>query len=255
MPIWTPDALSREARPLTGECWRLVEAQHRVSTLKLVDTLEEQALIEDLLETTKPPLPPECLGLHYLLSTPFRYGAPYPKGSRFRRAGFTEGVYYAAEHVETAVAELAFHRLLFFAESPDTPLPDNAAEFTAFSVRYRADTGLDLTLPPLSEDRAIWTDPLDYSSCQRLADTARQAGIRVLRAESGRDPQSRANIVLLSCLAFATKAPGARQTWNIRFSRSGVQALREFPRARCEFPPETFAADPRLTARPWARPY
>ena len=34
---WTPAALSSEARPLSGTCWQLVEAQHRVSTLKLVD--------------------------------------------------------------------------------------------------------------------------------------------------------------------------------------------------------------------------
>ncbi|MDO9306326.1 MAG: RES domain-containing protein, partial [Mesorhizobium sp.] len=41
LPIWTPAALRSEARPLEGRCWRLVEAQHRVSTMKLVDTLEE----------------------------------------------------------------------------------------------------------------------------------------------------------------------------------------------------------------------
>ena len=42
--------------------------------------------------------------------------APYPIGSRFRRAGRTAGVFYAAESPETAVAEMAFYRLLFFAE-------------------------------------------------------------------------------------------------------------------------------------------
>ena len=62
---------------MAGRCWRVVEAQHVVSTLKLVDTLAEQALLEDLLEETKPPVPPECRHLHYLLATPFRYGAPY----------------------------------------------------------------------------------------------------------------------------------------------------------------------------------
>ena len=37
-----------------GACWRLVEAQHWVSTLPLVDTLEEQARLEQILEDTKP---------------------------------------------------------------------------------------------------------------------------------------------------------------------------------------------------------
>ena len=142
---WTRAALSSSARPLSGICWRVVEAQHHVSTLKLVDTLDEQQQLEALIEDTKPPVPPECRHLHYLLSTPFRYGPAYPTGSRFRRAGISEGVFYAAEAPETAVAEMTFHRLLFFAESPDTPWPTNPAEYTAFAAEYRSKKAIDLT--------------------------------------------------------------------------------------------------------------
>ncbi|HFD15188.1 MAG TPA: RES domain-containing protein, partial [Rhodospirillales bacterium] len=56
-PIWTADALSSELRPWRGMGWRLVEAQHRVATLPLVDTLEEQELLERLIEETEPPVP------------------------------------------------------------------------------------------------------------------------------------------------------------------------------------------------------
>jgi hypothetical protein len=35
----------------------LVEAQHRVSTLKLVDTFDKQAMLEEQIQATKPPLP------------------------------------------------------------------------------------------------------------------------------------------------------------------------------------------------------
>ena len=170
---WTPDALSSNAAELIGVCWRFVEAQHIVSTLKLVDSLDEQNLLEDLLEDAKPPLPKECVGLDYLLSTPFRYGAPYPFGSRFRRAGMTEGVFYASERIGTAASELIFHRLLFFAESPDTPWPANPGEFTGFSVGYATVAGLDLTRPPLSGDREMWCHPNNYGPCQDLADAAR----------------------------------------------------------------------------------
>ena len=83
--------------------------------MKLVDSLGEQDVLENLIEQTKPAYPVECGGLHYLFKTPFRYGAAYPKGSRFRRAGLTPGVYYASEEPRMAVAEMAFHRLLFFA--------------------------------------------------------------------------------------------------------------------------------------------
>src|SRR4029078_3110593 len=129
---WTPAALLSEAGAAEGLCWRVVDAQHRVSTSKLTDTLEEQTLLESLIEAAKPKIPEECLHLHYLLFTPFRYGAPYPKGSRFRRAGLTLGVFYGSEAPRTAVVEVAFHRLLFFAESPTIPWPTAVAQFTAF---------------------------------------------------------------------------------------------------------------------------
>ena len=38
-PIWTPAALSSERRRHESDCWRLVEAQHRVSTLKSCNTV------------------------------------------------------------------------------------------------------------------------------------------------------------------------------------------------------------------------
>src|SRR5262249_11712255 len=155
---------------------------------KLVDTLEEQSLLEVLIEKTKPAVPPECRGLHYLLSTPFRYAAPHPIGSRFRRAGLTPGAYYASRRPETAIAEMAFHRLLFFADSPGTPWPANAGEYTAFSVTYRTSAALDLAAPPLDRDAASWTHRTDYDACQRLADTARAARIHVLLSTSVRDP-------------------------------------------------------------------
>ena len=163
---WTPDALSSDARPLAGTCWRLVEAQHYVSTLKLVDSVDEQVLLEGLIETTKPPLPPECRELHYLLSTPFRYGAVYPAGSRFRRAGMTEGVFYASETPQTAIAEMAFHHLLFFAESPGTPWPANPAEHTAFSAEYATRKAIDLTKGKYDAHRTLWMHHTDYSHCQ-----------------------------------------------------------------------------------------
>lgn len=244
--IWTPAALSSEARALSGTCWRLVEAQHLVSTLKLVDSVEEQQLLEELIEDSKPALPPECEGLHYLLATPFRYGAIYPTGSRFRRPGMTEGVFYAAEAPHTAVAEIVFYRLLFFAESPATPWPDNAAEYTAFAVAFATRKGIDLTRGKLARDDSKWTDLSDYGACQALADTARAARIEIIRYRSVRDPQRGMNLALLTCRAFARTRPLRQQTWHIRLSETGAQAVCESPRAGITFDRKSFAADPRL---------
>lgn len=252
-PIWTPDALSSEARTYRGRCWRLVEAQHRVSTLKLVETLEEQSLLEDLIEETKPTVPFECRHLDYLLSTPFRYGALYRHGSRFRRAGRTLGVYYASEEPRTALAEMAFYRLLFFAESLGTPWPADAGEYTAFAAMVATERSIDLTIAPFAAQGARWRHLTDYAPTQDLADIARAASVELIRYESVRDPHAGANLALLTCLAFAEDRPIERQTWRIRLSPSGVQAICEFPETRISFDRTAFAADPRLAAFDWDR--
>ncbi|MCC6949168.1 MAG: RES family NAD+ phosphorylase [Bradyrhizobiaceae bacterium] len=250
---WTLDALPSDARDLNGTCWRLVEAQHHVSTLKLVDSVDEQELLEDLIEASKPPLPPECRDLHYLLSTPFRYGAVYPAGSRFRRAGMTEGVFYASEVPHTAVAEMAFYRLLFFAESPDTPWPANPAEYTAFSAEYSTNKAIDLTKGKYRSNRARWMHVTDYSHCQAFADAARTAKIEIIRYASVRDPAHGMNLALLSCRAFAQIQPVDQQTWHIRLSEAGAQAVCEAPKSGITFDRRAFAADPRIAKLRWIR--
>lgn len=250
---WTPDALSSNATILNGECWRFVEAQHAVSTLKLVDSLDEQNLLENLIEEVKPLLPEECRHLHYLLSTPFRYGAPYPNGSRFRRAGMTEGIYYASEGIETAASELAFHRLLFFAESPSTEWPINPGEYTAFSVGYATACGIDLAQPPLDRDRETWRYPSNYEPCQNLADVTRAASMEVIRYGSVRDPGGGLNLALLNCRAFTDARPRGWQTWRIYLRSNGVQAVCEFPKQRISFDRTVFANDTRIAGINWDR--
>ena len=220
--------------------------------MKVVDTLAEQRRLEELLEDSKPAVPPECRHLHYLLFTPFRYGAPYPRGSRFRRAGFTPGVFYASQSVTTAVVEMAFYRLLFFADSPATPWPVNAIEHTAFQVRSYTAAGLDLMAPPFDRERARWTHPTDYSACQQLADDARTAGVAVIRYASARDPGG-VNLALLNCAAFSVTAPIERETWRLHLDSRGVRAVCAHPERRLAFDRDTFAADPRIAGLRWER--
>ena len=111
--IWMQCAGSSE-RSLTLDAWRVVESQYVVSTRKLVDSDEEQRLLEELIDGVKPPTPegPEFRGLHYLLFTPFRH-PPLRYGSR---SGTTSerGIWYGSESRHTAFAEVAYYRLLFF---------------------------------------------------------------------------------------------------------------------------------------------
>ena len=244
--MWTPAALASEARPWQGPAWRVVEGQARVSTMKIVDTLLEQRLLEAVLDRSKPAYPPDCAGLHYLLATPFRYW-PYPSSSRFRRADQVEGCFYAATTPETAMAEMAFYRWLFFAEAPGMRLPANALEHTAFTVQLAATRTLDLTAPPLDRDAALWSHPTDYSGCHDLADSARAAAVEVLRYRSVRDPQRGINLAVLTPAVFVS-APENPQSWSLFVASHAVQAFREMPPTSLEFTLADWAADPRVAA-------
>jgi hypothetical protein len=230
-----------------GRCWRVVEAQHVVSTASLVRSLEDQRRLEDLIDASKPPVPPECRHLDYLLSAPFRY---FPKqGSRFRRAGDPNGVFYTARHVSTAIAEMGFHRLLFYAESPGTPFPEGFADYTAFAVAIEADRLVDLLFRP---DPAL-AHLTDYAASQAFADAARAAGATGIAQASVRCPRRGPCLSWLTCSVFAKPAPVAFASWKMRLSTDGIRAVCDHPRIALEFERQAFAADPRIAAFRWDR--
>jgi hypothetical protein len=194
---WTPTALASEARPWSGKGWRAVEALHRVATMTLVHgDLGDQSLLEDILEESKPVLPREANGLHWLLATPFRYWPKPPSGSRFR-ARTDPGVFYGADEEKTACAECGYWRLRFWLDSEGLAGREASIPITLFEFHGATPRMLDLTLPPLVADRASWTDPADYSATQKIAGTARQAGIELIRYQSVRHPEG-------NCLAILT---------------------------------------------------
>lgn len=214
-------------RPYAGKVWRIVEAQHRISTNRLADNAADQRLLEELAEEVKPSLPPAARGLHYLLSTPFRYG--YAKASRFRRAHERPGIFYAAESSATAVAESAYWRLLFFSRSPGAQLPRGTIEHSAYTVRLRVERAIDLTAPPLDAGSTFWTDPEDYGPCHRLAEKARAIGSQIIRYQSVRDVAHRANVALLDPAGFVDPAPKVMNTYHMRLDQRGLDILAAFP--------------------------
>jgi hypothetical protein len=251
-PTLTPANLSPELRFYREWVWRLVDAQYHVSLRKLTDSVAEQEMLEGLVDATKPAVPVECRGLDLLLSDPFRYTL-YKNGSRFRRAGYTSGVYYAAEDARVAVAEKAFYKLLFYAESPDTPWPVNPFECTGFRVEVQSHRSLDLTEPPFDADASVWRHPVEYEPCQKLADRARLDGAELLRYWSARSREGGVCVAVLTCAAFAETQPQRFETWRIGVGRTGAYAIREFPPDRFEFDRDDFASDPRIAAMRWER--
>ena len=250
LPTWIPAALSSEAKVFSAVCWRAVKSQYAAATMVLVDNLAEQAVLEEILEETKPSVPVECRDLHYLLFTPFRYSVRY--GSRFHMKN-EPGVFYAALAEYTALAETAFHQLLFYTESPETPWPEKPVEFTLFSVTAGADKTIDLTGPPFDAKNELWADPVEYAACQQLARAARERELDAIRYRSVRDPQGGDNIVLLHCRAFGKNEPGKMRNWHLRFSEHGIMARREHAAEGLQFTRDDFANDPRIASMNWVR--
>jgi RES domain len=220
---WTPHALESEARAYARVLWRVVEAQHTASTMRLTDSLEEQAALEAVLEESKPALPPSVRGLHYLLATPFRY-RPH-LGSRFR-AALEAGVWYGAETLRTALAEKSYWRLRFLLDSPATP-DLRPVPHTAFEAAVRTAASVDLTRKPFTRDRAVWTDRTNYAGTQQFAAVARAAHIQLIRYQSVRDPQQGACAAVLDPAAFGRGRPRSEQTWFVAASRARVRCARE----------------------------
>lgn len=201
----------------------MVEAQHTASTMRLVDSLGEQATLEAVLEDSKPEVPAAARALHYLLATPFRYRPAH--GSRFR-AAFAAGVWYGAEALRTALAEKSYWRLRFLLDAPGTP-ELKPVPHTAFRAAVASTAALDLTLPPLVRERALWSARSSYAHTQALAAAALQAHIEIIRYESVRDPQRGACAAVLDPKAFGRARPRALETWFIAAARARVRCARD----------------------------
>jgi hypothetical protein len=213
------------AAPARRKLWRGVEAQHRVATMRLVDNLAEQALLEQLLEASKPALPPDARGLHYLVSTPFRYSSPYP--SRWRPA-HEPGIWYGADECETVAAELAYWRWKFLVESDGLRDAQLVTEHTFFQAAFKG-LELDLTAPPWSTLREVLRHPDDYSACHRLARAVRsreEPVIAALRYESARREGGMCEAVL-EARALSLPSMHLQQTWVCKTTRHLVMFMHD----------------------------
>jgi len=218
MSLWQAEWLATGAAA-ERDLWRGVEAQHRVATMRLVDTLDEQQLLEQLLERSKPPLPPQAERTHYLLCTPFRYVSEWP--SRFRRPD-EPGAWYGADEPATVAAELAHWRWKFFMDSDGLREGSLVTELTFFQARF-AGSELDITQLPWAEHRATWKDTGDCSACHELASAVRvlQPPLQAIRYESARREGGCCQVVF-DVLALSLPNPHLQQTWTCKTTKALV---------------------------------
>jgi hypothetical protein len=239
--IWAACAKRAAPGPLSGEAFRLVESQEQVATNALVRTLAEQALLEDLIEASKPPLPAASTGLHYLLVTPFRY-PPLPWGSRFG-SRFEPSLFYASRSTDTCLAEGAYYRCVFWSGMATPPPAPLDTRHTLFAVPLRAARGLQLQLAPFDAHADALTDRRDYAATQALGTALRDAGIEAFEYTSARDPAAGINVALFTPGALGASKPTILDEWLCSTSADTVTYYSRTGGGFREFPQRTFFVD------------
>ena len=243
--LWQQLDGEQQVKPLQGRLFRLVESQTRVATLEYVDSLEEQALLEELLETVKPAYRDDQDQLHYLLRSPFRY-PPLPWGSRFGRP-HEPGLFYAGGSVHTTLAEAAYYRLLFwYSMNGPTPKDRIHTEHTLFSARYRTRRGVQLHKPPFSRFREELSHPSDYAACQQLGTAMREAGVEVFQYLSARDRGSGYCVALFSPAGFHVRQPEAISLWQCELTADSATFRLTASNSLTRFPLADFLCDGQL---------
>jgi hypothetical protein len=244
--IWTLCAASSKPRRLALKAHRVVESQYVISTRKLVDSDEEQEILEALVDRVKPPVPAGMEHLHPLLFTPFRH-PPLQWGSRFG-ARSERGLWYGSLAVSTAFAEVAYYRLVFL-EGTRANLSPVTVELSAFTAAIAGKRGLDLGRAPFAAYEARISSKTSYADSQPLGLEMRAAGVDVFTFTSARDPERGRNVALfVPC--FASSRPALLRTYVCTASRAIVDVARKDvvrrPRERYSFRREVFEVAGRL---------
>ena len=220
--IWTQCADGSKLGRLRVAPWRVVEAQHLVSTRKLVDTLDEQAVLEQLIESSKPG-DISFARRHVLIATPFRY-PPLRHGSRFGRRHETS-LWYGSDDQRTLFAEAGYYRLVFL-EGTSADLGMVTTWHTAFTAAARTERGVDLTAKPFDRHRAAISSPSSYEASQALGAAMREAGVELFRYRSARDAMAGVNVAAFTPSVFGQARPRELETWHCSANTERVEFVR-----------------------------
>lgn len=206
--------------------WRGVETQYIAASLKLVDTLDEQELLEQMLEESKPPTPQIEESKHYLLLSPFRY---FPQhSSRFRPAQ-QSGLWYGSSTLEGSCSEIAYWRMKFIKESAGLAAAGElVTEHTFYNATVRG-KAINLMDKPWADFSHIWKHTSDYSGTHKLSEAAAKASIDWIQYESVRAPSCALAAVLTpnALHADANELEKSRQEWTCKATRDTVLMIRK----------------------------
>lgn len=245
--LWNECRGSEHVKLLQTQAWRLVEAQHITSTRKLVETLDEQILLEEMIDDMKPVLPEGYAVYHPLLYTPFRY-PPLQYGSRFGKY-YESGIWYGSLEQATSMAEKAFYQFNFLRASPKD-LGMVTTSLTLFSINVFTENGIDLIRSDFYSYVNEISSPVVYEKSQELGSIMRSVNVEAFIYQSARDAAGKLNIGVFTPFAFKQKKPDAKslQSWQcmadqhtVEFVRSSAIAPESF-----SFPLQQFLVNGRL---------
>lgn len=224
---------------IRGVLYRIVESQEQVATSAIVDTAAEQAMLEDILEASKPPRRPGTAHLDYLLATAFRY-PPLRHGSRFGTR-FEPSIFYGSRAERTVLAEGAYYRFWFWLGMVRPPPAQQAiTQHTIIRARYDTSRGLRLQHPPFDAHAALLQSPDDYAATQALGAALRAAGVTAFEYRSARDPGGM-NVAAFSPSVFPAHGRIAdRSEWTCMTTPQRVSFVNPVTRAMHEFRLEQF---------------
>lgn len=235
LDIWTQCAEKFKNQSKKIEPWRVVEGQYDVSTRKLVDSLEEQAILEEMIDSVKPKLRDDLHELHYLLSTPFRH-PPLKNGSRFGTRQ-ERGIYYGSETPATSFSETAYYRFFFLnGMTQDPGLVE--LNHTLFQAQGFARSFADLTEESFQGFQGELASPVSYEWTQLLGTAMRKDGMDAFRFQSARDPEKGINFGIFEPQVFTKKSPVYAEAWRSYSTKQRVEFLRldSFKRESYSFP-------------------
>ena len=225
MPGMAPNYTVRTVR--FAPCHRIVAS--RLPTIHLFERVADPADWEALymLESMTNPRLREQVGELSLVPVADRVSGPNasvimapfthlsPQGTRFTDGHF--GAYYAAESIETAIAETRFHRENFLRATAQPPLE--------LEMRcYLADVNAELTdLRGLGSKLKDVYDPSSYAASQKLGRELRNAGSNGIAFDSVRRPGG-------ECVAVfrPRMVQNVRQSVHLRYAWDGTTIARVY---------------------------
>ena len=199
-------------KPLCAEVFRVAESQQKVATNTLVDTLEEQQMLEEMLDRVKPRIPQDCEQYDYLIYTPFRY-PPLKHGSRFGKK-IHPSIFYGSKNIEAAFAELAYYRFVYYDGMMTAPKKkQKVTQHTSFSIGFQTQKGIALDKFPFNQYKKEISDPTSYSVSQTIGEDMRDKSIEAFSYFSAR-AVDQINVGIFTCKVVCNAVPHALRHWS-----------------------------------------